>query len=458
MSLAGLFFPQAKALGIDAENGISPLLLDKITHIGVILPSFPQAAQATQKLLDLDLNTKRVERATERIGLECVEKRDADLADYKALKLTTREDGPADVIIPECGAVMADGGRFQRSETNPDSQNHWFEYKAGICLTLEGEASETDPLPNVPQFLLDEAYVKQLTIEVGQKSADSAATVTSDRDPVPQVDLDSLQNLDGLERALAEAIGKASTEPVAESRNSARDEPLSPKVISREVVATQQNCHALGLLLAAQAWALGLFKSSRKAFLGDGSSWIWGIWEKHFKPAEFVPILDLIHAVTYVYAAATAAQTSKRGSEVYQCWIKWVWEGNVAQVIEELGERQAELGLPAEGESQTSPRSIVSQALGYLRNQQSRMNYPEYRQQGLPITSAHMESTVKEINRRIKGSEKFWNAENSEAILQLKANTLCDSQPMVEFWKNRHETRTGFRNNVGKRRAHTLTS
>lgn len=39
----------------------------------------------------------------------------------------------------------------------------------------------------------------------------------------------------------------------------------------------------------------------------SGSSWIWTEWETHFKAFGFVPILDFIHALTRVYAAALAA-------------------------------------------------------------------------------------------------------------------------------------------------------
>ncbi len=37
------------------------------------------------------------------------------------------------------------------------------------------------------------------------------------------------------------------------------------------------------------------------------------------------------------------------------------------------------------------------------------MRYDEYRRQGLPFTSCHIESTIKQINRRVKGSENFWS-------------------------------------------------
>lgn len=440
-------------MGIDVDQTLSPALSDKVTYIGTILPSFPQASQAIQKLLELPVGTKRVERLTERIGEERVAQREATTTAYQQLTLTERlDDGPANVTPPDCGAVMVDGGRHQQVESNPESDNHWFEYKAGICLELKGTASEIDPLPEVPQFLLDEARVKKLTVEIGKKAADPPAETTNPA--TPQVDLGVIRNLEDLEGALE----TAAVQQTRVADKSVRDEPLSPPVLRREVVATQHNSQMMGLLLVARAWSLGLFQSTRKAFVGDGSSWIWGLWETHFKAAEFTPVLDLIHAVTYLYASATAGRPATEGWSIYQRWLKWVWEGNVAKVIEELSMRQAELGSPPPDESETSPRSIVSKALTYLENQQSRMNYPEYRKRGLPITSAHMESTVKEMNRRIKGSEKFWGEAGAEAMLQMKADTLCDSQPLDTFWKDRHNNRTGFYSCVGSRTAKSTSA
>ena len=73
------------------------------------------------------------------------------------------------------------------------------------------------------------------------------------------------------------------------------------------------------------------------------------------------------------------------------------------------------------------------------------MNYPAYRNQGLPITSAHMESTVKQINRRVKGSEKYRSETGAEDLLQLTADHLSTSQPMTQFWHTRPDHQTGTR-------------
>jgi hypothetical protein len=84
--------------------------------------------------------------------------------------------------------------------------------------------------------------------------------------------------------------------------------------------------------------------------------------------------------------------------------------------------------IPTTGLSPASPTALWAAELGltpkvlptitYLENNQKRMHYPEYRRQGLPVTTAWMESLVKEVNYRVKGTEMFWNnPEGAEADL-----------------------------------------
>ena len=70
---------------------------------------------------------------------------------------------------------------------------------------------------------------------------------------------------------------------------------------------------------------------------------------------------------------------------------------------------------------------------------------PEYRKAGLPVTSSLMESTVKQMNRRVKGSEKFWSEEGAEGILQLRADDLSDDKPLERFWEKRQAAASGQR-------------
>jgi hypothetical protein len=158
-----------------------------------------------------------------------------------------------------------------------------------------------------------------------------------------------------------------------------------------------------------------------------------------------VPIIDFIHVLSYVFAAATAGRPFGQGWAVYVRWIGLVWQGSVAEVITELERRQEELGLPTKDESETSPRRVVADTLRYLKNNQDRMKYDEYRRLGLPITSSHVESTVKQFNRRVKGTEKFWSEEGAEALLQLRADYLSETETMEKFWQEREATATGRR-------------
>ncbi len=65
------------------------------------------------------------------------------------------------------------------------------------------------------------------------------------------------------------------------------------------------------------------------------------------------------------------------------------------------------------------------------------MDYPRYRQQGLPIMSGLVESLIKQFNRRVKGTEKFWNEAQAETFLQLRASQLSEDGRLAEQVKKR---------------------
>jgi hypothetical protein len=73
--------------------------------------------------------------------------------------------------------------------------------------------------------------------------------------------------------------------------------------------------------------------------------------------------------------------------------------------------------------------------IGYVRNNRERMDCPRYRQLGLPISGAPVESTIKQINRRLKGSEKFWLSGGAEAIVQVRAAYLSEDGRAERYWE-----------------------
>ena len=90
-----------------------------------------------------------------------------------------------------------------------------------------------------------------------------------------------------------------------------------------------------------------------------------------------------------------------------------------------LAEMEEIAATASRGLVEGDPRKIAHAALTYFTNNRSRMDYPGYRREGLPVTGSPAESLVKPIKRRVKGAEKFGNdGPSGEAILQLRAAVL----------------------------------
>src|SRR5262245_26931702 len=104
----GLFFPQSKSLGLD-QSEASPAVQQKITYAGTVSRSFAEGSESLERLADLAVSPKQVERVTRRIGAERVAERDAAVAAYQALPLVEKFAVPAGVTPPEVAVVMADG-------------------------------------------------------------------------------------------------------------------------------------------------------------------------------------------------------------------------------------------------------------------------------------------------------------------------------------------------------------
>ena len=146
-------------------------------------------------------------------------------------------------------------------------------------------------------------------------------------------------------------------------------------------------------------------------------------------------VLDFLHLLVHLYAAATAAYRGqgKFAWRLYERMLRSAWGGNVAAVLADLKEQAQRLGPAPPQAREDDPRKIVAKALAYAQKNVDRMNYPQYRRQGLPVTSAAVESLIKQFNQRVKGTEKFWRRSGAEAVLQARAAYLSDDGRGEEF-------------------------
>jgi hypothetical protein len=324
------------------------------------------------------------------------------------------EGDGAGVAAPATPSTAPAGATEPASEAPaPEARaGHWREDKIGLLMTMTSDVSAADPCPTIPEGFVDPLRILKLARELRK--------------------------------------GRAATEDAVADPDGSEEEGLPecpsytpPKVKVKSMVATRQAVELFGPILAAAALARGFYGARRKAFVSDGAEANRGVQRRWF--SDFVAILDFIHALSYVFAAAMAGRGFAAGWEVYVRWIGLVWEGRVAEVIEGLGRRQEELGMPTDDDSEGSPRRVVADTLRYLENHKDQMRYDEYRRQGLPITSSHVESTVKRFNRRVKGTEKFWSERGAEALLQLRADYLSETEPVEKFWQEREAGATGRR-------------
>jgi hypothetical protein len=387
-----------ETLGFDARD-LSPGLVERIVFSAAETRSFERATLILSKVGDAAVSDNTVQRVVGDVGQELAARRDAATSSVDGL--AERPEAPPALAVVEC-----DGGRTRTREPGHGRGVHlsgegWRETKNACLIRAAHKTFTDDPQPEPPDCFCDTKHVAKL-------AETEALSVAAPRAVRPPNDEQLAESLDG------------------SSRPAERDD-WRPKRLVRTVVSSMKSSRDFGRQMAREAKQRRFFEAPLKAFLGDGLPWNWTIWKEHFR--DFTPILDFIHPLSYLFLAAKTVHPSSAEDawSQYLTWMRGCWKGDVAQVIEELRAWRSKLGEPPPQASETDPRKIVASTITYLENNRSRMDYPIYRQAGLPVTTAWMESLVKEINFRVKGTEMFWNdPAGAEAILQVRAAALSD--------------------------------
>jgi hypothetical protein len=382
-------------------------LVQRIAVAAAEARSFERAAIVMKQVGDQGVSPKTIERVVHDVGPELAERRDADPKTDEALAI--RPASPPELAVVEC-----DGGRIRTREPGHGPGVHsttegWRETKNAVLIRASRTVSIDDPQPEPPACFCDAEHVAQ----IAEAAALSVASSSPGSAPNPRQE-------DGPELA-----------------KPAQADDWRPKRLVRTVLASIAESKVFGKQMEREAKRRRFFEAQAKAFLGDGLPWNWSIWKKHF--ADFTPILDFIHVLSYLFLAAKAVHEAPQDAwSQYLVWMRGAWRGEVAQVLEELRAWQTRRGVPDQDTPESDPRQILATTINYLENNQDRMKYPEYRQAGLPVTTAWMESLVKEMNYRVKGTEMFWNdPEGAEAILQVRAASLCDDERLAKHLRGR---------------------
>ena len=171
---------------------------------------------------------------------------------------------------------------------------------------------------------------------------------------------------------------------------------------------------AWSLLLLARG--VGYQNARLRAFIADGAHWLWNIADQYFTKA--VQILDWYHLAEHVHKATNVLHGE--GSEAADDWAKRLkdelWEGRATVALELLRGELAKTRSPAK-------REALQELETYLENNLSRMDYPRYRELGLPVGSGQVEAQCKTlVGARCKqAGMRNWTYIGAESILRIRA-------------------------------------
>jgi hypothetical protein len=370
-------------LGFDSRE-CTPELIRVATQLAAETRSFERAAETMRYSLGWGPSAKTIERLVGQVG--------AELSQNHA-----RDIGEKEVVVPDVAVVSCDGGRIRTREPDQGPGVHdpaWRETKNASFEKMTSPAPlANDPCPALPDTFRQVAHVAN----IAEKAAFSVDC------PVEQ-----------------------------------RPRYQGPERVLRTCLSSMACSRDFGEQMKREARRRRFAEAVRRVFIGDGLPWNWSIWKEHF--STFTPILDFIHAVQYLYTAAAAWEdTDDQRWSRYLALTEAVWQGRVGEVIDALRVELTARGIQVDEDlPDDHPHAPLVVAARYLDNNRLRMDYPRYRREGLPITSSPMESLIKQINHRVKGTEMFWNSpEGAEAILQLRAAHLCEDGRLEDYLHSR---------------------
>lgn len=152
-------------------------------------------------------------------------------------------------------------------------------------------------------------------------------------------------------------------------------------------------------------------------FINDGAKWIWSWIEAEYPQAT--QILDYYHAKEHLSKFSKLYFSNKLA---HQSWLKEHGEILKAEGGKAL---MAIIGrLPQKGKAIEEERSRLLQ---YYKNNEGRMNYPDYQRRGLLIGSGAIEAAHRTVSqKRLKLSGQRWTKKGAQNILNLRVLRLSN--------------------------------
>jgi hypothetical protein len=160
----------------------------------------------------------------------------------------------------------------------------------------------------------------------------------------------------------------------------------------------------------------GLARLRRVVVLGDGAGWIWHLAAEH--NGQATEILDFYPATEHIWSLANAF--SGQGSARARRWAE-----RQCHRLKHQGPQPLLRALRTAQPRQAAARELLRTERGYFRSNAARLEYPAFRQHGLPIGSGAVESAAGHlVQQRLKRTAAMrWSEDGGAALLALRAYT-----------------------------------
>lgn len=257
-------------MGLDSRE-VTPELTRVVVQLSAEIRSFSRTEVTVERVLGHKVSDSTIRRLTKQVGKEL----------ENLEQLDERNDGK-EVVTPEVAVVSCDGGRIRSRQPGQgrgvrlSGENGWRETKNASfekMTTNENHIENEDPCICLPTSF---------------RTATKVANISEK--PVPNVD-GPIESANEIPR---EKLDRVKYE--------------GPRRLLRTAVSSMASSDKFGPQMKREAKRRGFFNATKRAFLGDGLNWNWSIWEKYFP--TFIPILDFIHAIQYIFCAAMAMSSS----------------------------------------------------------------------------------------------------------------------------------------------------
>lgn len=167
-------------------------------------------------------------------------------------------------------------------------------------------------------------------------------------------------------------------------------------------------------------WALAvqhdLPTARHRSVVADGALWIWDVAEDVCPDGQ--QVVDWYHALEHLYDAAIVLYPNESDLAKRQQWFKTyknhLYMGHIETLVSVLHKR----GVP--------------HLATYFERHKRRMQYLEFREDGLPIGSGTIESGVKQFKQRLAGTGMRWLLDNAHRMIILRSAIL--GQDFDDLW------------------------